>query len=118
MRILVVEDESLIRAIVAESLYEAGFEVIEAESGDQALGILDLIGYVDLLLTDMQMPGRADGNQVATRAKQIFPGLPVIYATGRPETLTNSVGDNDGVLRKPFGPADILTMAQRLLHRQ
>ena len=110
MRILLVEDERLIRVIMAEALCDAGYEVIEAEDGKQAICILEAADGVDLLLTDMQMPG-ADGNAVAARAKQIFPGLPVIYATGRPETLTNPVGHNDAVIRKPFGPAAILALA-------
>ena len=66
-------------------------------------------------MTDMQMPGQADGNAVAARAKEIFPGIPVIYATGRPETLTNPVGCKDMVVRKPFGPSEILAAAMRLL---
>ena len=88
--------------------------MIQAEDGEQAIGILETIDCVDLLLTDMQMPG-ADGNAVASRAKQIFPALPVIYATGRPETLTNPVEATDAVIRKPFGPATILALVIQML---
>ena len=113
--ILLVEDEMLIRAIVAESLGDAGFEVVEAANGDEALALIGRLERVDLLLTDMQMPGKADGNAVAACARHHFPRLPVIYVTGRPDSLTNPVGGNDLVICKPFGPKEVIGAAVRLL---
>ena len=115
VRILLVEDEALIRVIVAESLTDAGYEVVQAESGEVALRLLERSGRLDVLLTDIQMPGTVDGNAVALAAKQRHPGLPVIYVTGRPDTLHNDMGRSDAFLRKPFGPNEVLTLIRTLL---
>ena len=114
-RLLLVEDELLIRAWMAECLSEAGYDVVEAEDGDHALALMDQPDAFDLLITDIQMPGQADGNAVATRAKQRYPGLPVIYASGRPESLKNEVRPCDAFVCKPFNVTMILTTAQRVL---
>ncbi len=114
-RVLVVEDERLIRLIVAESLCAAGFEVVEAADGDEAVSLLGEPGHFDLLLTDIQMPSQADGNMVATCARVRYPKLPVIYTTGRPDTLTNEVRAGDLVLPKPFGVAEMVRAVVRLL---
>jgi len=114
-RILLVEDELLVRQWLADDLADAGFDVVEAEDGDHAILLMDQTQGLDLLITDIQMPGRADGNIVATRAKQLHPGLPVIYASGRPGSLRNKVGPSDVFIPKPFTGATILTTARRLL---
>lgn len=114
-RLLLVEDELLIRMWMAECLAEAGFVVVEAEDGDQAMALMDQPDGFDLLITDIQMPGRADGNAVATRAKQRYPGLPVIYASGRRESLKNEIRECDAFVAKPFNVTMILTTAQRVL---
>ncbi len=114
-RILLVEDEALIRIIVAESLADAGFDVAEAESGEAAMRLLDTLDPLDLLLTDIQMPGSIDGNAVALAAKKRHPGLPVIYVTGRPDSLRNGMGRSDAFIRKPFGPTEVLSLIRTLL---
>jgi DNA-binding response OmpR family regulator len=114
-RVLLVEDEVLIRLFVAESLSDAGFEVIEAGDGDQAMELLAALDRVDLLLTDIQLPSWADGNAVAAEAKRRCPGLPVIYATARPDSLKNKIADCDALVRKPYGPAEVLAVIRRLL---
>ena len=115
VRILLVEDEALIRVIVAESLADAGYEVVQAENGEAAVLLLNDIGQLDVLLTDIQMPGSIDGNAVALAAKERHPGLPVIYVTGRPDTLHNSMSRSDAFIRKPFGPNEVLTLIRTLL---
>lgn len=114
-RLLLVEDEVLIRIWMAQCLADAGYDVVEAENGDHALMLMDQPDAFDLLITDIQMPGRADGNAVATRAKQRYPGLPVIYASGRPESLKNEVRACDAFVPKPFNVTIILTTAKRVL---
>lgn len=114
-RVLLVEDEFLIRLWLADDLADAGFDVVEAEDGDRAMVLMDQTAAFDLLITDIQMPGQADGNAVATRAKQRYPGLPVIYASGRPASLKNEIGLRDAFLSKPFTAAMMVTTARRLL---
>jgi CheY-like chemotaxis protein len=114
---MLVEDEGLVRLVIAEGLADAGFVVVEAVNGDEAIRLLDGPAELDLLLTDVQMPGRTDGNLVADAAKRRHPHLPVIYMTGNPSSLRNTVGKTDALLRKPFGPSEVVLVIRRLLAR-
>lgn len=84
-RVLVVEDEPLVRAMIVESLAQEGFEVTEASCGDEAAGLIDTRGRFDVLLTDVHLPGRMDGLDVAAHARLRDPDLPIVVVTGRPE---------------------------------
>ena len=87
--ILLVEDEPLIRSLLVEVLLEEDFEVVEAADGHAAMDALKRHEGVDLLLTDVHMPGGVSGIDVARHARARDPDLPVVFATGRPETLKN-----------------------------
>ena len=114
-RLLLVEDDSELRFLIAEALFDAGFEVVEAEDGDQAVELLENLEQLDVLVTDIQMPGRLDGNDVATRARGRHPGLPVVYVSGHPASLTNGIGPCDAFLCKPFGSFLVISEVARLL---
>ncbi len=114
--VLVVEDQFLIRLMLVEGLTDAGFDVIEAQDGETALRLLRA-SEVDLLFTDIQMPGCADGNAVGSYAKSRHPGLPVIYASGRQDTLTNALSQEDMFVPKPFGTQQIIVLVMKLLGR-
>jgi DNA-binding NtrC family response regulator len=113
--VLIVEDEFLIRLLLVDALSDAGFTVAEARNGDLAIEMLDQPKAFDLVVTDISMPGGTDGNAVATKAKQVHPGMPVIYASGRPESLTNVVGFGDAFLPKPYSPTELVATVDRLL---
>ena len=113
--VLIVEDDLILRMRSVDIVEDAGYTPVEAVDADEALGILQSRSDIALLFTDIQMPGRTDGNVVATRAKQRWPGLPVIYVSVRPSSLKNEIGLCDAFLAKPFTAAAILTTAQRLL---
>ena len=113
--ILLVEDESDLRVMMADSLSAAGFNVVEAEDGDQASEILEHHPQIDLLVTDIDIPGRCNGNDVAVNAKAWHFDLPVVYASGSPERLTNTVGPSDAFLLKPFRHAEMIAVILRLL---
>jgi CheY-like chemotaxis protein len=81
-KILVVEDEETIRVLMAEMLEECGFQPITAEHGQAALKILRSGIKVDLLVTDVGLPGGMNGRQVADAAREIKPGLKVLFVTG------------------------------------
>jgi CheY-like chemotaxis protein len=114
-RLLLVEDDSELRFLIAEALFDAGFEVVEAEDGDQAVELLENLEQLDVLVTDIQMPGRLDGNDVATRARARHPGLPVVYVSGHPASLTNGIGPCDAFLCKPFCSFLVISEVARLL---
>jgi CheY-like chemotaxis protein len=80
--ILVVEDEFLIRAMVSETLREAGLTIIEAFNADEAICILQSGVTVDLLFSDVRMPGSMDGLGLLEHSLENFPTLPVVMTSG------------------------------------
>jgi DNA-binding response OmpR family regulator len=80
VHVLVVEDDPLIREIVVEALQDAGFDVIQASDREEALAWCRQ-RLADGLITDIRLPGRIDGWQIAERCREHDPSLPVIYAT-------------------------------------
>jgi CheY-like chemotaxis protein len=79
--ILVVEDELFIRMVVSDELRDAGYSVIEAVNGDEALTILNSGATIDLLFTDVSMPGSIDGLGLVAFARASFPNLPVVVTS-------------------------------------
>lgn len=90
-KVLLVEDEPVIRALMAEMLSSAGYEVTATCTGDEAAILLAEDGF-DLLLTDVTMPGQIDGIGLAEHAREIHPGLPVVFVSGRPDTEQRARG--------------------------
>jgi CheY-like chemotaxis protein len=81
---LVVEDEWLLRLDLVEELTRAGWRVLEAVTGEEALALLEKMERLDFLVTDIRLPGPVDGWQVAQSARARHPGLPVIYVSANP----------------------------------
>lgn len=100
MRILLVDDEWLIRDMVAEALRGEGYEVLEAASGDEALGICAQGGF-DILVTDIRMPGKTNGWDLAERCRASSPDLPVVYVTAYSDVKPREVSGSQ-IVRKPF----------------
>jgi DNA-binding response OmpR family regulator len=116
--ILLVEDETLIREIMAESLAEDGFDVIQAASGDEAIALADRDCLpIDALVTDFHMPGETDGAEVAAHLRILHPALPVIIASGRPDVIARSWDPELGYrfLGKPYLPRHLLAMLRDVL---
>ena len=107
----------MVRILLVDSLEEAGFEVIEAPNGDEAVRLLVDPGSINLVVTDIQMPGSRDGNAVAEAAKAKHPGIPIVYMTGNPSSLRMRLGMRDALMRKPFAPSELLAAVERLLSR-
>jgi DNA-binding NtrC family response regulator len=80
--ILVVEDEMLIRLIVSEELRDAGYEVVEACDADEALTVLNSLVRIDLIISDVRMPGSMDGLGLLAVVRETSPTLPVIITSG------------------------------------
>jgi len=112
VRILVVEDDSLIREFVVEALREQGFEVIHASDGEEALEWCKRQA-ADVLVTDVRLPGGVDGWQIAERCREHDPELPVIYATGyspiQPRPVPGSL-----FLQKPYHPDQIVQAVRQM----
>ncbi len=97
MRILCVDDDGIVLAVTSDLLRALGHEVIEASSGqDAAQTIAD--PSIDVLITDIHMPGGPGGVELVDYARRIRPGLPVIFFTGMGDA---PLGVRDVLLRKP-----------------
>ncbi len=81
--VLLVEDEALIAELIAEALEEHGFSVHAVSNATDALAHLSSGSRVDILFTDINLPGELDGTALAERLRGLVPDLPVIYASGR-----------------------------------
>ena len=117
--ILVVEDDPDVREVALAVLEGAGYRVVEATSGDEAYQLL--LAHpemqIDLMFTDIVMPGRLDGIDLANAACALRPHLQVLYATGFANLVrANRDADLQGpVLRKPYRPGDLRRAIAALL---
>ncbi len=108
--ILVIEDEAPIRSLMVEVLADAGHRVLEAADGPSGLRVLREDADIDLLITDVGLPGGLNGRQVADAGRVLRPGLRVLFVTGYAANAAVGAGDLDegmSVLTKPF---DILSL--------
>ena len=99
-RILLVEDDPIVGPLVGGSLEDLGYTVVWAASGDAALAILADGGPVDLLFTDIVMPGTMNGVELAREARRLRPNLPIVLTTGYSEQPV--AGENFSMLAKPY----------------
>ena len=101
--ILVVEDEPVVRSLVVEVLNELGYETLEAGEASEALCITESEQRIDLLISDVGLPGM-NGRQLADIARQQRPGLKVLFATGYAESFAANdfLGPDMAVITKPF----------------
>lgn len=111
--VLFVEDENLVRLTIAEELRDEGFEVLEAAAGESAIDVLKSNPAINLLVTDIRMPGKLDGWDVAEQARGLRPTLPVIYATGYSDG-TLRVVEHGRFLKKPYTATTLIAIARDL----
>ncbi|MDA9405808.1 MULTISPECIES: response regulator [unclassified Bradyrhizobium] len=100
MRVLVAEDEDLIRDVVVDILEAHGHQVMEADSGERALQLCAQAAP-ELLFTDIRLAGTLSGWDVAIKCRESNPRIPVIYATGYTHTAPRPVSGSV-MLQKPF----------------
>lgn len=110
--VLLVEDDPLIREFVVEALREAGYHVIHASTGEEALAWCKR-HVADVLVTDVRLPGQLDGWQIAERYREEDPGLPVVYATGFSPSAPRPV-PGSRIVKKPFHPDEIIRMIKEV----
>lgn len=116
-RILIAEDDDLIRMIMTETLHEAGFDVLEAGDGAEALELLEKPDNVRMIVTDINMPG-VDGIELAKRAQVSHPGVPVIFASARPDLLQRrDFPDGYRFLLKPYAMRDLMAAVEDMLEQ-
>jgi CheY-like chemotaxis protein len=114
--VLLVEDEQLISDIAAEALEEQGFEVAAAANAREALHRLHVGSPIDILFTDINLPGGMDGTALARRARELRPDLPVIYTSGR-QCVIDHLDSVEGAMfvPKPYDPFNVGRLLQYLV---
>ncbi len=118
--ILLVEDEHTIRELLCEELRELGYRVIAVGNGAAALEVLQSNASIDLLLTDVGLPGGLNGRQVADAGRETRPDLKVLFLTGYAQNAVvgnGLLGPDMEVLTKPFDIEVLATKVRRILGR-
>jgi two-component system, response regulator PdtaR len=112
--VLVVEDEALIRMLAVDVLEEAGFEVIEAPSADYAVLVLDKRDDIRVVFTDVDMPGRLNGFQLARHIQDHHHRVRVIIGSGKCRPAPNDIAPGTRFLQKPYALEVLVREVRRL----
>jgi CheY-like chemotaxis protein len=116
--VLIVDDETTVRMLMREVLEEAGYTALDAADGPSGLKILGSDARVDLLVTDVGLPGGINGRQVADAGRKFRPDLNVLFVTGYAENATVGNGQLDPgmhVIAKPFGMIDFANKVREMI---
>ena len=113
--VLVVEDEELVRLGACSMLQDAGYEVIEAAGADQALAILKSRSDVGVLFTDVQMPGRLDGLELALEVHEQWPLVHLLLTSGNVTPERRAFPRDGRFLAKPYGGEQMVREIGRLI---
>lgn len=117
--VLLVEDEALIAEIIGEALSESGHAVHAVANAQEAIAHLSNGARVDLLFTDINLPGELDGVGLAEHVRAANPHLPILFASGRWWRLEELQKlPNAATLRKPYSPARACEAVELLLAEQ
>lgn len=116
--VLVVEDDVNVRATAVETLREGGFKVLEADNAERALVIIESGAKIDLLFTDVVMPGKLRSPDLARRAQEILPQLAVLFTSGYTENSIVHAGrldKNVELLSKPYTNDQLFRKIDRVI---
>jgi DNA-binding NtrC family response regulator len=110
--ILVVDDDTEVRDSMALLLETLDYAVLEAQDARSAIAVLEQVGTIDLLLTDMVLTGGVSGAQLARQALATRPDLKILLTTGRPELVE---GEDFTIIEKPFRMAELAEKIQEAM---
>ncbi|MGN7295402.1 PAS domain S-box protein [Rhizobium sp. SAFR-030] len=113
--VLVVDDEPLVRMLVLDAVEDLGHTPLEAGDGLQAMDILRSGVDIDLLVTDVGLPNGMNGRQVADAARQLRPGLKILFVTGYAENSVLGGGDLEPGMQIITKPFDMMALSQRIV---
>ena len=115
---LVVEDDKGVRNLTTRILAGLGYQVIDAPDVNSALALLEKTETIDLLLTDVVLPGGLSGVDLVKKSKLILPDLKVIYISGYPDDfLMDNIDNNILLLRKPITEYNLSSAVWNELHK-
>ena len=111
--ILLVEDEVLVRLATAELLREEGYVVLEAVNAREALALIQTGHPIDLIMSDIRMPGDMDGLELSFAVKTLRPNLPVmLFSSHLPDEAHHC---SDAFLQKPYRPEDLFKLVNKIV---
>jgi CheY-like chemotaxis protein len=114
--LIVVEDDDDVRDLAVTVLREAGYNVLQAMNGGIALVLLQQDIPVDLLFTDIVMPGEPDGIELGKLARELRPDLRILYTTGYASPFATYGAVLGHILRKPYRPSELLAEVAGLVN--
>lgn len=113
--ILVVDDEPPLRMLAADIFEDAGYEVIAAASGPEALALLEVRSDVRAVVTDVQMPGDPDGLGLARAFREQCPDCAIVVVSGRALPTAQELAADAAFMVKPYDTLEIVATVDRLL---
>jgi CheY-like chemotaxis protein len=118
--ILVVEDDAAVRATVVELLQQAGYQVQVAGNADEAMALLDAGLKVDLIFTDVVMPGQLKSANLAQWARVQNPPIPVLFTSGHTRDMLShnrQLAAQVNLLSKPYAPDELMRRVREVLQQ-
>jgi two-component system, response regulator PdtaR len=112
--VLLVEDEPLVRMLGTDVLEDAGFKVIEAENGDAAVTVLEARTDVQVLFTDVDMPGSLDGLALAWLARERWPQVAIVIVSGKVRPGPGDMPPGGHFVPKPYQPNAVVELIRDL----
>jgi two-component system, response regulator PdtaR len=113
--VLVVEDEALIRLGVVGDLEQAGFNVLEAETTDQALSLLRTHPEIQALFTDVEMPGGINGLKLAATVHDRWPLIRIIVTSGRVSVRKRDLPEDAQFVAKPYDNNEVISTLREMV---
>jgi DNA-binding NtrC family response regulator len=113
--VLVVDDEPLVLLNASEIIQQAGWQSLKAENSAQALRVLEEQGPVDVLFTDINMPGEMNGLELAAQVHRLYPRIHLIITSGKQHLSDSELPDHGTFLPKPYGVEQLTRTIERKL---
>jgi DNA-binding response OmpR family regulator len=115
--VLIVEDELLVRMVIADYLRDCGFRVIESSTADEATRVFETDEHIDIVFSDVQIPGSLDGFGLAQWLRRERPGVKIILTSGVPRAASaaSELCEDGPLMNKPYKPDEVERRIRSLL---
>lgn len=114
MKVLVVEDEPIIRLGMVSSIEDAGYAVVEAANADEAISLLAQDSEVGVVVTDVDMPGSMDGIRLAHYVRRRWPPIQMLVISGKVGVMSNELPTGVRFMSKPYQEPQLLNVIATL----
>lgn len=114
--VLVVEDEPLLRMGIVDYLEEQGFTVLEAGNADEAIAILSNDTTIQILFTDIDMPGEMDGMRLSSAVRDRWPPIKIVITSGHKSPPSSELPAGAQFFAKPYNPDSVAATLRAIAH--